>query len=265
MAYIKGLEGTFDKAATLYDKMRPGYSDELYRAIFDYAKVGPESNALEVGPGTGQATLPMLKTGCALTAVEYGENLASRLKEKFSGYPGFTVITDKFEDAPLEKDNYDLVYSATAFHWIPEKEGYEKVYSILKRGGVFARFANRPRPGKDDPALQAEIEDLYDRYYYPYHGKTREPVQEFTEEKARELSEIALRYGFTDLRYHVFHRERVFTAGEYIGLLGTYSDHIAIAEPVRKEFFAAIERAIDARGGTITIHDTLDLELARKN
>ena len=264
MAYSGSLEGTFDTAASLYDKMRPGYSDELYRAIFDYAKVGPESNVVEVGPGTGQATLPILKTGCRLTAVEYGENLASRLQDKYRDYPGFSVITGRFEDAVLEMNAYDLVFSATAFHWIPEKEGYEKVYAMLKEGGVFARFANRPHPGKDDPQLQSEIEALYDRYYYPYHGKKREPVQVFTEEAARELSRIPGRYGFTDMKHHMFHRERVFTAGEYIQLLGTYSDHIAIDEPVRKEFFEGIENAINAHGGTITIHDTLDLELARK-
>ena len=47
-------------------------------------------------------------------------------------------------------------------------------------------------------------------------------------------------------------------------LLGTYSDHIAIEESERKIFFAKIEAAIERHGGTITINDTLDLELARK-
>ena len=54
------------------------------------------------------------------------------------------------------------------------------------------------------------------------------------------------------------------TAREYIQLLGTYSDHIAIGEEIRNEFFSKIGEAINRHGGTITINDTLDLELARK-
>ena len=47
-------------------------------------------------------------------------------------------------------------------------------------------------------------------------------------------------------------------------MLGTYSDHIAIEETMRNEFFSKIEEAINAHGGTITIYDTMDLQLARK-
>jgi hypothetical protein len=62
----------------------------------------------------------------------------------------------------------------------------------------------------------------------------------------------------------LFYRERVFTADEYIQLLGTYSDHIAIEETIRNEFFSKIAAAINHHGGKIIISDTMDLELARK-
>ena len=63
----------------------------------------------EVGSGTGQATEPVLKTGCELTAVEYGVNLSEVLKAKFRDYQNFHVVTARFEDAELEEDAYDLV------------------------------------------------------------------------------------------------------------------------------------------------------------
>ena len=47
-------------------------------------------------------------------------------------------------------------------------------------------------------------------------------------------------------------------------LLGTYSDHIAIEEGIRKEFFSKIQDAINNHGGSITVYDTIDLQLARK-
>lgn len=258
------LSYTFDTVASVYDKMRPGYVDEIYENIFNYVKIGSNSRVLEVGSGTGQATGPILETGCDLTAVECGTNLTGILKEKFKAYENFHIVTDKFESAQLENNSFDLVFSATAFHWVPEELGYPKVFSILKEGGAFARFANRPKICTNDPDLGAEIQDLYDVYYPRTDGSRSGTRTWFTEEKAKEISAIPLKYGFRDIRYHLFHRERIFTAKEYTQLLGTYSDHIAIEENTRTEFFAKIENAIDKHGGLITISDTLDLELARK-
>ena len=44
MPAIKGLEWTFDTVASTYEKMRPGYVEELYRTIFDYIPIGENSN-----------------------------------------------------------------------------------------------------------------------------------------------------------------------------------------------------------------------------
>ena len=147
---------------------------------------------------------------------------------------------------------------------MPEDIGYPKVYSILKEGGAFARFANRPQISKEDPELLREIDEIYDGHYNKYYGVKSGTRKWFTEESARAIADIPAKYGFTDIRYHLFRRDRTFTAEEYVQLLGTYSDHIAIEESERKIFFAKIEAAIERHGGTITINDTLDLELARK-
>lgn len=264
MPVIKGLEWTFDTVASLYEKLRPGYVEELYRTIFDYIPINENSNVVEVGTGGGQATAPILKTGCKLTAVEYGEQFSSLLKDKFKEYPKFSVITGKFEDAEFEKDSFDLVFSASAFHWVPEELGYEKVFYMLKKGGVFARFANHPYRDKGNPALSKEIDEIYDKYYYTFYNKKREALLEYTEDQAKDRAMIASKYGFTDIQYELFYRERIFSAKEYIELLGTYSDHIAIEKTIRNKFFSKIEEAINNHGGTITIYDTIDLQLAKK-
>ena len=58
-------------------------------------------------------------------------------------------------------------------------------------------------------------------------------------------AQVAEKYGFTDIRHALFHRMRTFSAKEYIELLGTYSDHIAIEETIRTEFFSKIEETIN--------------------
>ena len=61
MSVNKGLEATFDTVVSNYDKMRPGYAPELFQKIFEYVSVGENSIVVEVGSGSGQATLPVLK------------------------------------------------------------------------------------------------------------------------------------------------------------------------------------------------------------
>ncbi len=261
MSAIKGLEWTFDTVASAYEKFRPAYPDELYKMIFNYITFNESCYAVEVGIGGGQATLPILKTGCNLTAVEYGKEFSELCKEKFKEYQNFSIITNKFEDTLFLDDTYDLVYSASAFHWIAESIGYEKVFSMLKSAGTFARFANHPYPAKDNLPLFEEIQSIYGEYY---HNKKPKSRVKYTEEQAAQTAKIAEKYGFTDIKYALFHRTRIFSASEYCALLGTYSDHIAIEENIRKKFFSKIEDTINNYGGSITVYDTIDLQLARK-
>ena len=86
MAIIKGLEWTFNTVAEEYDKWSPEYVSELYEDLFDYQPLTLNSEVLEVGIGTGQATLPILRTGCKLTAVELGDQLAELTRRKFKDY-----------------------------------------------------------------------------------------------------------------------------------------------------------------------------------
>ena len=264
MPIIQGLEWTFDTVASAYEKFRPGYTDELYKMIFDYSTLNESCCVIEVGIGGGQATLPILRTGCHLTAVEYGEDFSKICEEKFKEYQNFSVITGKFENIDFSDDTYDMVYSASAFHWIPEDIGYTKVYAMLKSGGVFARFANHPYRDKGNLLLLEEMDKIYAEYYYKFYNQKQEVPKEYSEDQSIQRAEIAEKYGFVDIKYALFHRTRTFSATEYSTLLGTYSDHIAIEESIREEFFSKIENAINNHGGSITVYDTIDLQLARK-
>ncbi len=260
---MNGLGWTFDTAADTYEKLRPGYVDELYHTIFEYMPINNTSRVVEIGIGGGQATLPFLKTGCDLVAIDYGKNFCEICREKFMAYPNFSAVSGKFEDVELNGEN-DLIYSASAFHWIPEEIGYKKIFDMLKEGGVFARFANHPYRDKCNPDLSEEIDRIYAEYYYKYYNKEPETPIEYTEQQAYGRALIAKKYGFTDIQYKLFYRTRTFSEKEYSMLLGTYSDHIAIEEKIRNEFFSKIEDAINRHGGEITIYDTIDLQLARK-
>lgn len=259
MPVIPGLGWTFDTVADTYEKLRPGYVDALYEDIFAYCPLDASSHAVEVGVGGGQATKPILDTGCAVTAVEPGANFCSLCREKFAAYPKFSVVNGKFEETAFPPESCDLVYSASAFHWVPEEVGYRKAFDMLKSGGAFARFANHPYKDKGRPGMHEALQAVY-AVYMP--GSL--VPDEYSGDAARARAQIAQKYGFTDVRHHLYRRTRDFTAAEYVQLLGTYSDHIAIEKETRGRFFREIEEAINRMGGVITIYDTIDLQLARK-
>jgi SAM-dependent methyltransferase len=259
MAIIKGLETTFDSVCTEYDRWRPTYVKELYDDIFDVKEINPSSNVLEVGIGTGQATFPILETACSLTAIELGYNLAEFSRYKYKNYEKFNVVNLPFQDFKCPPNSFDLIFSASAFHWIPEDIGYTKVFNMLKSGGVFARFANHPYKDKKRNNIHLAFEKIYAKYM---PGSLA--GDEYGEENAKNRAELAHKYGFVDISYRLYHRTRTFTADEYTLLLGTYSDHIAIEEKTRMKFFDEIREAINDNGGIITLYDTIDLQLARK-
>lgn len=259
MPIVKGLETTFNSIYYEYDKWRPTYVPELYKSIQEFKHIDKSTIALEIGIGTGQATLPILETGCLITAVELGDKLAQYTKKKYVDYKNFQVINTMFQDYTNEPNSFDLIFSASAFHWIPEKIGYEKVYALLKPGGVFARFANHPFKDKGREEMFDAIQELY-KEYMP--GSSAD--KEYDEENAKKRSDIAKKYGFINTTYRIYKRTRTFSAKEYISLLGTYSDHIAIEQQKREAFFSKIQKVIEEYGNEITLYDTIDLQLARK-
>ena len=115
------------------------------------------------------------------------------------GYPDELYL----EDAAIPDDSFDLVYSASAFHWVPEEIGYPKVFRILKSGGAFARFANHPYRAGDNPELFEAINRVYAEHYYTYYTGKKQPDQYpvYSEEQAAERARIADRYGFRETRY----------------------------------------------------------------
>ncbi|MCI8442735.1 MAG: class I SAM-dependent methyltransferase [Provencibacterium sp.] len=254
------FERTFDNAAKAYDESRPLYAPALYSDLFSYQPLDAGSRVLEIGLGTGKAAGPILKTGCRLTGVEPGGQLAALAEEKFRDYPNFELQNKTLQEYQCEEGCFSLIYSATAFHWIPEEYGYRRVYALLSPGGTFARFAYHAGQDRGRAALTQEIEALYSAHM-PRSGEYRE----FTKQDAEKLARLAEGYGFIETRWYLYSVTKDFTAGQYMQLLSTYPNHMSLPEESRRALFEGIYEAIEKHGGKITVYYTMDLELARKS
>ena len=128
----------FDTIPEQFDKFRPRYSADLFADLISYAGIGPGKTVLELGPGTGQATEPILKTGCDYHAIELGENFYRKMNEKFASYPNFHIVNDDFVTHDFGGQKFDMIYSAATIQWIPERIAFPKtLFGLLLYCGLF--------------------------------------------------------------------------------------------------------------------------------
>lgn len=247
----------FDSIPEQFDEWRPRYCDELFADLIEYAKLGPGKTVLEIGPGTGQASEPILKTGCSYLAIELGENFTEFMINRFSSYKNFQIANADFETYDFENVKFDFVYSAAAFQWIPEKIGYPKVYDLLKSNGMFAMFMMRPdiQPGggyTDEP-LYTKLQEVYSVFFHPE-----------TEYKCKLDYDARDKYSFVNLERREYRKTREYNADDYVSLIGTHSDHITLQEPYKTKFYEGIREVIRSFGNKITLYDKITMYLARK-
>jgi SAM-dependent methyltransferase len=256
---IGELRMKFDETPESYDRYRPAYPEELFCDLFAYAELKEGKKALEVGVGTGQATGPILAAGCAVTALDIGENMVGYCRRRFVGVSDFQVECGAFEDYPGKEESYDLLYSATAFHWISPQVGFPKAYKLLKPGGTIALFWNHPFVGREEDPLHREIQKVYGKY-----RPQERPPREFSPKDCKRYVELLKEYGFTDVESRLYHRTRCMDGEAYGALLNTYSDHRGMEPQARAGLLRGIKSAIQAFGGSVLIHDTIDFYLGRK-
>ena len=243
----------FDTIPEQFDKWRIHYSDELFAHIIAKADIGRGTKVLELGPGTGQATDPILDTGCDYTAIELGSNFAEVLRKKYGGRSNYRLINDDFITHDFNGEKFDFIYSAATIQWIPEKVAFGKTFELLNSGGMLAMMYLRGDYETPDPALFADIQKVYDKYFKPP-----------TSYKGGFVYDNAVNYGFTELETKYFKGRREYTADEYIQYIGTHSDHITLEEPYRTPFFAGVYEVVQAHGGKVVYNDTYILKTVRK-
>ena len=79
------LKRTFDYDAELYDRARPSYPDEIFDDLVALCGLEPGAPILEIGCGTGKATLSLAERRVRVVCIELGENLAARSCATTSG------------------------------------------------------------------------------------------------------------------------------------------------------------------------------------
>ncbi len=295
------LKETFNHVIHDYEYARPHYPPQLFSDIADFTKHGEVNFAghgkndfaghgenvlsgtpatirrdtwepaaqvacavwrgadiLEVGAGTGQATAPFAHAGARLTLLELGAEQAAYLAKKF---PEARSVCTPFEAFDAEGNSFDLIFSATAFHWIPAELGYPKARRLLRPGGTLAVFWHNSSVTHFTDAMHSRIRALC-RPYSPtlYEGLTPEGFAAVHEKRLRQIAcgfsqpPVCRDYRWLD----------VYDADRYVALLNSYSDFQLLEEAARKALLYEIRACIESNGGAVEVPQHVRLYLVRK-
>jgi SAM-dependent methyltransferase len=253
---------TFDEIAELYDRGRREPPDHIFNDLFVQAGIEPSSaRILEIGCGTGQATLPLARRGCHIVCVEMGANLARIARRNLAGFPRVRVDTSRFEDWEPGSLSFDIVFAATSWHWLDPRLRYAKAAQVLRPAGILAfTTGSHVLPPGFDPFF-AEMQNCYEAI-----GEARMEGPLPAPEEVRDAHEEIEQSGYFE-NVRVIRRTWVdeFTADEYVAMMSTASDHRLMQPAKRDQLFAEMRRLIHARpGGRIRKHNLTILHFAQK-
>ncbi len=257
------LRATFNSAAGTYHRARPAYPGALYGDLIRLAGLTPGSRLLEAGCGTGKATIPLAARGFRITCLELGPDLAAAARASLAAFPAVDIEVASFEDwRPPAGAAFDLVFAATAWHWLDPAVRYRKAWRLLRPGGHLAFWsALHVIPDGGDPFFH-EIQDIYDEIGEGMPPGTVLPRPGELPEERAEIEGSGL---FTVVAIRHYDWETSYTAAGYIDLLDTFSGHLAMRQWQRDRLYGEIRRRLAQRpDGRLRRHWGAVLHVARR-
>ncbi|HEX2895883.1 MAG TPA: methyltransferase domain-containing protein [Marmoricola sp.] len=247
---------SFESGAEAYDEFRPGYPDELFDDLMAYAACPPESRVLDIGAGTGKATIPLARRGLRVTAVEPAETMARLLWSRADE----ACVSDRvhvrvatFEDLGAADGPFGLIVAAQSFHWTDPGSRWSRVLELLAPSAAVALFWNTwyLDPVAHDPDLVRRsygssapdlIPDL------PTYGHHPWPADE-----------IEATADLVDLQKRSYAWSLQLSTPEYLALLSTTSQYAVAPEHLRAGLFEELRSILGERvhlNGTTQLHVT---------
>lgn len=249
------LRTTFEQVPELYDRARPRYPPQVFDDLARLARLPAKARLLEIGSGTGHATLPLAERGYAITCVELGEKLAAFSRRKLASFPDVEVVNADFETWRPGRAGFDAVVAFSSFHWIAPGLRYARAAGLLRARGKLAFVSLAHVLPPDGDPFFVEVQEDYEAVV-PDDPNTRagaegpphpDALAELSDTTVEAELEASGRFRPVGAAHYLW--DVVYTAGEYVEVLSTYSGHRALEEEARERLLTRIHRRVEARPG----------------
>lgn len=260
--------------AGIYDEIRPSYPEKLIEDVICKANLKLNDRLLEIGAGTGKATIQFAGKGFTINAIEIGKDMAEMLNDKCANYPKITVDVSSFEEWNCHNNQkYDMIYSAQAFHWIDKNIKYKKCHELLKDNGYLILFWYNPSNEKlpTTKEIQEKIDGIVNNYvsdYFVDNGKPqrREHDGVYKEDERKTEIESSGLFGLVEKTEYT--HETRNNANQYLKVMKSVPAFASILDGLNDKIIdnmnKEIEEVINDHGGYVGTLFNFSLYITKK-
>lgn len=247
---------SFGKRAQLYDDVRPHYPDTWVNDLQEATGLNQDSKILEVGSGTGIATKDLVALSKHITCIEPDKEMLRVAQAKL---PYLTYTNSTFE-AYESGEHFDLIISATAWHWIDPKIGYKKASQLLNKNGYLA-IIRYYHIDTDPSSFHNKAQHIYEQYNQDSKTKSHTAQLKRIEQDAEALNSGL----FKLVEQKEYEWVRDYTIADYLTLRNTYSDHLTMPKQEKDKMERELTDYANAEfGGKVKKKYTTVLLVAKK-
>lgn len=260
--------------AEIYEEVRPSYPGKLIQDVIEKTKLKEGDELLEIGAGTGKATIQFAEKGFKIQAIELGEDMAEIFKRKCSNYSNISLDIASFEkwEAPINK-KYDGIYCAQAFHWLDTNIKYKKCHELLKDDGYLALFwyTSFQEESIETQEIDKEVNKIigeYDSSYSLVQEKPQRRTHVGNDEEDEREKEIKDSGMFSIVEKIEYRNEVKNSARQYVKIMKSVPAFASILDKLDND---AVERmdneiveVINKRGGYVGAMFKFTLYIAKK-
>jgi SAM-dependent methyltransferase len=246
----------FGSVARDYDRARPSYPDAM---VDDIVALLPGTSLVEVGAGTGKATVQFGVRGLEIACIEPDPQMAAVLTENCRELPNVTVTVSALEDFVAPR-RYDGLIAAQSWHWTDPATRWAKAASLLRTGGLIALFWNRTQSHLTP--LAPAMTEIYRRHGIPVSNALspdRTPP-------AWPRDEMEKQQTLVDVEVREYSSVHSYSAQEWLDYMASTSNLLILEPAKRIQVLAEVARVIDDEGGGVfEEHRRCDVYLARRS
>jgi SAM-dependent methyltransferase len=238
---------SFGADAERYDRARPSYPVALVDRI---VAASPGPDVLDVGCGTGIAARQFQAAGCRVLGIDPDARMADLARQS-----GVEVEVAKIEAWNPAGREFDAVIAGQAWHWVDPVAGAATAAGALRRGGRLAVFWNVFQPPADVGEAFAAV---YRQVMPDSPGNfwTKQMLELYSPGFTKAADGIRAARAFGDPEQWRFDWDRPYSRDEWLEQVPTFGGASQLPPAKLQEILAGLGSAIDAMGGSFTMHYT---------
>ena len=252
---------SFNAVAAQYDASRPGYPEAVFEDLAHLTSLRTHAHLLEIGSGTGHATLPFAERGYRIDCIELGAEMAAVAQVKLAAFPNVTITVTDFDNWRNET-RYDLSFSASAYHWLNPATRARSIAAQLAPGGHVATLRNIHVLGEASAKLNAATQRIYAEVA---PALAQEAIPRAEDVQSLDTQEWQSSGLYRSAQSRAYRWTSKLTARDYVRMLDTHSDHRLLPEKTREELFKRLISLLGNEFGGVTVKEYVTLlQLAEK-